>query len=292
MLLLLALLQDAPTEMKWAAEKDDKFELKWIYDEVNTRVGGTGDKSEIVDKRAVEAELVASETPGRYLIALKKVGWTYGNNEWTIALTFAAGKPPTTTLKMKIDPKDPKLANVKPFAEARAEQMKKLVGEGEYVMTYEPNSGETYLTRNGSGAKNTSLFDLAFLHSPLPKGTVNNGQTWKESLERVQLPQLVEVKVMNNKVTLGPAGASIKGGFQQPINRPPGAKGEVTTGKFDFLREFTFSRDGYLASSKEEQILTRKVDAKEDFYRENANVTVKQSTTFKKIVPPKPPAQK
>lgn len=294
MFLLLALIAQAEAvELKWAAEKDDRFEIRWTYDDVSTRVPGQGEKSELIDKRLVEAEMSAKEEPGRFSITLKRVTWSYSNNEFAITLNYAAGKPPAAAIKMKVDPKASNAAAAKAFADARADQMKKLVSEGEYALAYDPGSRETFVTRNGSGAKNNSIFDVLFLHSPLPSGTVTNGQTWKEGLERVNLPQLVEVKVMGCKVSYG-SGVSVKGGFQQPINRSGGARGEVTTGSFNFAREYTFAKEGCLLSSKEEQILSKKVDAKgedADFYRENSGHSIKQAVTFKKQKP-KEPAKK
>jgi hypothetical protein len=295
-LALLLALQDEAVELKWTAEKDEKLEIKWTYDEVSTRVPGTGEKSELVDKRVVDAELTPKDEPGRFALAIRKVAWTYSNNEFAITLNWVAGpKPPATSIKMKVDPKASNAGAAKTFADARAEQMRKLVGEGDYALGFEPGTREAYITRNGSGAKNNSLFDVVFLHSPLPNGTVTNGQTWKENLETVSLPQLVEVKLMNCKVSFGGNGVSVKGGFQQPINRAAGAKGETITGSFNFVREFTFAKDGCLLNSKEERILTKKVDAKgedADFYRENSSHSVKQAIAFKKVAPPKPKEKK
>jgi hypothetical protein len=292
LLALLALGQDEPVELTWKAAPEDRFDFKWTYDEVNTRVPGTGEKSELTDKRVVEAEMAPTDQPGRFAVTLKKVSWTYGNNEFDIVLAWAAGpKPPAASLKMKVDPKAANAAAAKSFAEARADQMKKLVGEGTYVLGHDPNSRETWITRNGTAARNASLFDLMFLHAPLPKGTVTNGQTWKEDLERVPFPQLVEVKSMPCKVAFSGPGVSVRGGFTQPINRPAGAKGETTTGNFIFAREFTFAREGVLLSSKEEQTFTKKVDAKgtdADFYKENSTHTIKQAVAFKKRPAPKP----
>ncbi|HEX7900920.1 MAG TPA: hypothetical protein VF950_24390 [Planctomycetota bacterium] len=289
---VLALVQDEPIELKWTAEKGDKFEIKWTYDEVSSRVPGQGEKSELTDKRVVEAEMTPREEPNRFDVALKKVSWTYSNNEFNIVLVWAAGpKPPITTVKLKVDPKASNAGAAKTFAEQRSEQMKKLVAEGTYVLGFDPGSRETYITRNNSATRNTSIFDVLFLHSPLPSGTVSNGQTWKENLERMPFPQLVEVNNMGCKVGISGNAASVKGGFQQPINRSGGARGEVITGSFTFAREFTFARDGCLLNSKEEQLLSKKVDAKgedADFYRENSFHNIKQAVAFKKLAPPKP----
>ena len=289
---LLALGQDEAVDLKWTADKGDKFEIRWTFDELSTRVPGQGEKSELTDKRVVEAEMTPKDEPNRFDVALKKVAWTYTNNEFNITLTWVAGpKPPITVIKMKVDPKASNAGAAKGFADQRAEQMRKLVNEGTYVLGFDPGSRETYITRNGSAARNTSIFDLLFLHSPLPNGTVTNGQTWKENLERVAFPQLVEVKNMGCKVSYGGNGVSVKGGFQQPINRSGGARGEVITGSFTFAREFTFAKEGVLLNSKEEQLLTKKVDAKgddADFYRENSTHSIKQAVAFKKIAPPKP----
>jgi hypothetical protein len=296
LLALLALGQDEPVELKWAAEADDRFDFKWTYDEISTRVPGTGEKNEQTDKRVVEAEMAPKDAPGQFAVTLKKVAWTWTNNEFDINLAWAAGaKPPVATLKMKVDPKASNAANAKAFAEQRVEQMKKLVGEGTYLLSFDPTSRETYITRNGTAARNQSVFDLLFLHSPLPSGTVTNGQTWKENLERMPFPQLVEVKSMGCKVAYAGPGVSVKGGFTQPINRTGGTKGEVITGSFNFAREFTFAKEGCLLNSKEEQLLSRKTDAKgdnADFYKETSTHSIKQAVAFKKRAGPKPPEPK
>jgi hypothetical protein len=296
LLALLALGQDDRVELKWAAAPEDRFDVKWTYDEVHTRVAGTGEKFDLTDKRAVEAEMAPADQPGRFAIALKKVSWTYGTHEFEIVLAWAAGpKPPAATVKMKVDPKAASAAAAKAASEARSEQMKKLVAEGAYVLTYDENSREAYVTRNGSAARNASVFDLLFLHGPLPKGTVANGEAWKEELGRVTFPQLVEVKTMPCKVAVAGPGVSVKGGFTQPISRSGGAKGEVTTGTFSFAREYAFAKEGGFLSSKEEQSFTKKVDAKgadADFYKENSTHTIKQAATFKKRAAAKPPEAK
>jgi hypothetical protein len=295
LLALLALAQEEAVELKWKAEKTDKFEIKWTYDEINSRVPGQGEKSELTDRRAVEAEMTPKDDPNQFDVALKKVAWTYSNNEFAIALTWAASAknaPPVAAIKMKVDPKASNAAAAKGFADQRAEQMKKLVSEGAYLLSFNPGSRETYILRNGSGARNQSVFDTLFLHSPLPNGTVTNGQTWKEDLERVSFPQLVEVKQMGAKVAYAGNGVSVKGGFTQPINKSTGgARSEVITGSFTFAREFTFDKEGCLLNSKEEQVLTKKVDAKgtdAEFYKENGSHSIKQAATFKRIAPPKP----
>lgn len=288
---LLLLAQEEAVELKWTAAPEDKFDLQWVFDESNVRVPGTGAKSELVDKRTVAAELTPTPDEGRFAVALKKVSWIYSNNEFGITLEWGAGgKPPVAQLKMKVDPKASNAQAARTFAEQRVEQMKKLVSEGTYLLYFDPTSRETYITRNGTAARNQSLFDLLFLHSPLPKGTVTNGQTWKENLERVPFNQLVEVKLMNCKVAVTGPGASIKGGFTQPINRS-GDRGETISGNFSFNREFTFAKEGCILNSKEEQVLSKKVDAKgadADFYRETSTHSVKQTAVFKKKAAPKP----
>ena len=292
LLLLLPLAQEEAVELKWTADKEDKFDLKWTYDEVNSRIPGQGDKSELSDKRTVEAEMTPKDEPGKFAVTLKKVTWINTTNEFDINLVWAAGaKPPVPTLKMKVDPKASNAAAAKALGEQRAETMKKLVGEGEYVLSYDAVRRETYILRNGTAARQQSIFDVLFLHSPLPNGTVTHGQTWKESLETMTFPQLVEVKNMACKVAFSGPGVVVKGGFVQPVNRPANTKGEVITGTFTFNREFTFAKEGCLLNAKEDQLFSKKVDAKgdnADFYRENSTHNIKQSVAIKRKGPPKP----
>lgn len=295
LLLLLPLVQDEPVELKWAAEPEDKFDLKWTYDDANTRVSGRGDRSEISDKRTVEAEMLPTEQAGKFAVTLKKVTWSYSNAEFDISLAWAAGpKPPAATFKLKVDPKASNAAVAKSLGEQRLETMKTIVSEGAYALTFDANRGETAITRNGSAGRMQSVFDVLFLHSPLPKGTVTHGQTWKESVEQLTFPQLVEVKTMGCKVTYAANAVGVKGGFTQPINRTGNAKGESITGSFTFNREFSFAKEGCLLNSKEERLFSKKVDAKgedADFYRENSTHNIKQSVTFKRKGPPKPPPE-
>ncbi len=295
LLLLLPLVQDEPVELKWTAEPEDKFDLKWTYDEVNTRVPGRGERTEFVDKRAVEAEMLPTAEAGKFSLSLKKVVWNYSNNEFDIAVAWAEGpKPPAMTIKMKVDPKASNAAAAKMLGEQRLATMKTLVGEGTYALTFDANRRETLITRNGGAGRMQSVFDVVFLHSTLPNGTVTPGQTWKESVEQLAFPQLVEVKTMGCKVSYAGNAVGIKGGFTQPINRPGNAKGEVITGNFTFNREFNFAKEGCLLSSKEERLFSKKVDAKgedADFYRENSSHNIKQAITFKRKGAPKPPPE-
>ena len=296
LLLLLTLGQDEPVFLTWTADKEDKFDLKWTYDEINTRVPGTGERSELSDKRTVEAEMTPTEEAGKFSVILKKVSWTYTNNEFDISLAYAgAPKPPVATLKMKVDPKASNAGAAKTFGEQRLETMKTIVGEGVYALAFDANRGETFIGRNGAAGRLQSVFDVLFLHSALPKGSVTQGQTWKESVEQLTFPQLVEVKTMGCKVAMAGNGVTVKGGFTQPINRAGNTKGETISGSFTFAREFTFAKEGCLLSAKEERLFSKKVDAKgdnADFYKENSSHNIKQSVTFKRKGPPKAPEPK
>ena len=288
--LAASLVQDERIEMKWTAEKGDRFDLKWAYDETSVRQPGNGPRLDMSDRRTVEAELEPAEEPGRFVLHLKKVSWSVVHPEYDVRLTFQAGKPPVTQVKLKVDAKAAASGNVKMESDNKLDQMTRVM-EGEHVLEFDPSNGTSRITRNGGSGRNSSVFDLVFLHGPVLKGNVTSGLTWKEELRDVMFPQLVETRAMSCRVDVKGEQITVKGGFQQPISQP-GAL-ESISGSYSFLREFSFHKEGYLSGSKEESTYTKKVDTKRkdagaQGFNENSTVTNKQSLTIKKKPAPKP----
>jgi hypothetical protein len=293
LLLLSGAVQNEPAEMKWASTKDDLFELKWTFEEVRRVEPGKGARTENLDKRTVEAELRALEEPGQYLVTLKKVSWTQNTEIQEVTVTWAEGKPATAAVKAKPLPPAPDgtpvktdaatLAQLKKAAESTGEHMKKLVSDGEHKLIYDPQQKVARFARNGQMGRNLLVLDRAFLHTTLPNGTVNDGLTWKEELDRSGLPTEVEVKTVSPKVSFSGPNLNLKVGFQQPINIP----GADTTGSVTLAREFSFSRDFHLTSSREELTYSKKIDpkGKDLLYKNSLSQSSRQSLTIKKIVP-------
>ncbi len=310
---LAALLgQDDALEFKWTVVPEDKYDLTWKYAEDRRREPGTGGVDESYDRREILAEVSVKEgtLPGQLAITLKKVTWSMGTHDWEVSLAYAEGKPPAVKpVVKKIDTKrfGQQGGDIKPLvkaAEASAKtqsdqmsaSMKKLF-EGDYAIDT-TRKGETIILRNGISHRNgASLFDKVFLHSTLPVGTMKDGQTWKEDVGVLPVPAagLIDVKAVDFKVTLNDKGVSAKTAFQYPIVRPPTVTEQKLSGNYNYLREYFFGREGYLASSKEESALTKKIDASGNFakfYEETSSQFIKQGFTLKKRPPPKAPEEK
>lgn len=288
--LAASLVQDDRIEMKWAAEKEDRFDLKWIFDETSIRKPGNGPPVEMSDRRTVEAELAPAEEGNRFTLQLKKVLWSLSHPEFDVRLTFQAGKPPATQVKLKVDPKSPTAGTAKTESDMRVEQMTRMM-EGTYVLAFDPSGGTSRISRNGATGRNSSVFDQVFVHGPVLKGNITPGLTWKEEVRDIIFPQLVETRTMNCRVDVKGDGITVRGGFQQPIAQP-GAL-ESVSGSYSLLREFTFHKEGYLSGSKAETAFARKIqtqrkDAGAQGYNENSTVTNRQSLTLKKRPAPKP----
>jgi hypothetical protein len=304
--------QDDGMELLWTVQPEDRYDLKWTYAEERRREPGTGGVDESYDRREILAEVAVKEgaIPGQLAITLKKVTWSMGTSDWDVSLGYAEGKPPAAVPKVKkIDPKKfgqqggdtkPLIQAAEAAAKTQSEQMaaslKKLF-EGDYVLDT-TRKGETLILHNGIPHKNgASLFDKVFLHTTLPKGTLKNGQNWKEDVGVLPVPAagLIDVKAVDYKITLNAQGCTARTGFQYPIVRPPTVSEQKISGNYTYAREYTFGREGYLGSSKEDTSFTKKVDATGNFakfYEETSSHLIKQAFTLKKRAPPKAPEEK
>jgi hypothetical protein len=283
--------QDDALEMKWEFAAEDRFDLKWTFQETRRQEPGVGAVIEIFDRREVEAELTPKEdTPGLLSITLKKVSWTQGTHDYSVTAQYVEGKPLNVRTQVKPDPKSAGASGARAAAEQAAENLRKFF-DGDYALDTS-RRGETLVLRNGVAAQRTpSVFDKIFLHSPLPSGGVRAGQAWKDPSNALPLPAgLAEIKFIEYKVvSLNANAATVRGSVTVPIVRAPGNtdRDERLSGNFSYLREYAFARAGHLLSSKEESTFTKKVDAKVDFYRDNTSHVIKQQLTIKKRPPPK-----
>lgn len=283
--------QDDALEMKWEFGADDRFDLKWTFQETRRQEPGVGAVIEIFDRREVEAELAPKDDPPSVLgVTLKKITWTQGTQDYSVTAVYSEGKPLDVRTQVKPNPKSPNAAGARAGAEQAAENMRKFF-DGDYAFDTS-RRGETLVLRNGVPAQRApSVFDRIFLHSTLPSGGVRAGQTWKDPADALPLPAgLAEIKFIEYKVvSLNANAATVRGSITVPIVRAPEntERGERLSGNFSYLREYAFARAGHLLSSKEESTFTKKVDAKVDFYRDNTSHVIKQQVTLRKRPPPK-----
>jgi hypothetical protein len=291
--------QDEFAEMKWEFKPTDKFDLKWSFSELRKSEPGVGPVVETIDRREVEAELSVKEEPGwegRLLVTLKKAAWTTGTHDYEITLTYLEGKPADVRTKLKADPRKPEGEAAKAQMATMSESIKKLI-EGEHSIDT-TRKGDTIMLRNGQAARmGASIFDRIFFHPKLPVGTVKAGQTWRDPVPPLAIQAgLIEVKTIDYKVTtLSAKDITVKGGFTFPIVKPPTVTSQKVTGNFTFTQEYSFSRENYQQSSKEESLLTKKVDATgkdSEFYKENTSHTLRQALKILKRPPPKQPDEK
>jgi len=287
--------QEELVEMKWEFKPEDKFDFKWSFSELRKIEPGQGAKIETNDRREIEAELSVKEEAGwegRLLLTLKKVVWTSGTHDYDVTLTYLDGKPPDVKSKIKADLKKPEGKAAEAQAATFSESIKKLV-TGEHSIDVS-RKGETVLLRNGQAAKLTaSLFDKLNFHPKLPIGSIRQNQTWRDPVPPLPVqPGLIEVKTIDYKVTtLSAKDITVKGGFTFPIVKPPTVSSQKVTGTYTFTQEYSFSRENYLQASKEESILSKKVDATgadAAFYKEDSKHEIRQSLKITKRPPPKP----
>jgi hypothetical protein len=294
--------QDDAAKMEWVLQEGDRFDFKWIYNEQRKREPGRGEATETHDKRDVDAEL-AWKAEGVLSLALKRVAWAYGTQEYEITLNYVQGKKVDPQLKMKTAAKDSGYPAAKADADRLLESMRRLT-EGEYLIDTAQEKGRTLVLWNNVNvrtASGLSLLSRLFTHPLLPSGPVRVGQLFKDPLEATILtPGLTDVKEVESKVTaVGDKGLIAKGGVNIPVGTSMVANGQtqVMTGNFTYTCEWNYSPQQYLQGSKEESKFTKKVDAKgkdADFYRENFNHTVSQALTIKKkpADPNKKPGEK
>jgi hypothetical protein len=294
--------QDDAAKMEWVLQEGDRFDFKWTYSEQRKREPGRGDVQETHDKRDMDAEL-AWKAEGVLSLVLKKVSWSYGNQDYEITLNYVQGKKLDPQLKMKTAANTSGYSAAKADADRLIESMRKMT-EAEYTIDTAQEKGRTLVLSNNNNvrtASGLSLLARLFTHPLLPSGPVRVGQLFKDPLEATILPPgLTDVKEVESKVTaVGDKGLIAKGGVNVPVSTSMVANGQtqVTTGNFTYTCEWNYSPQQYLQGSKEETKFTRKVDAKgkdADFYRESFNHTISQALTIKKkpADPSKKPAPK
>ncbi len=289
--------QEPPVKLEWKVNLDSRFTLQFSCQEQrqshvvhkgvgNDRVTEKSSHSE-TGKRDIQAELTYRETPGRpgsLAIALQKVNWTYGTDQFEVTLTYVAGKTPQT--RVTVRERDKYLvSSVKANAEQRAEHMKRLV-TGEYDLMIDA-SGRAVIRRAGAVDSGFSLFARAFLHSPLPSEPVAAGHTWNDTVPQ-ELPGTREsgaVEIPVKVATLNEKGVTVKGILNAPLDRA--AQGEALNGAFTLKREFVFSREGYVESSEEEYSLRKTSLIKTAVFQttssreENTTASGRQSMTLK-----------
>jgi hypothetical protein len=255
--------QEPSAPIKWAVKLDSRFTMQFNFveqyrsDIVQKSVGTAGNtvKGTVshTDKREIEAELSYREVPGRewsLSIDLKKISWTYSSEEAEVTLTFTDGKEPQTRVAVKEKDKFRALP-VKADADNRAEHMKRLV-MGEYDLAAD-RSGQVTIIRKGAMDPGFSIFGRSFVQPPCPLDPVTAGQAWKDAVPSL-LPGAKEADVADLpfKVTaLNEKSVTVKGAVNLPLTKPQNAN-DVISGTFSLEREFVFSREGYVQSSREE----------------------------------------
>jgi hypothetical protein len=283
--------QDNAAEMKWTLAEGDLFELKWTYNEQRKRESQEKDVLSH-DKREVEAEL-AWKAEGILALTLKKIVWSYGSNDYEIALLYNEGKKLDPRLQMKIAAGAPGYTTSKAEADRMFDCMKKLT-EGEFTVNTAEDKGRTIFQWNGGDVRriNPSLFDKLFTHPLLPSGPVRVGQIFKDPFEVTNLPPgLVDVKQVESKVTaVGDKGLIAKGTLTVPFGKTFTANSQVQnmSGSFTYTCEWNYNPKQYLQRSAEESKFAKRVDAKgkdADFYKENLNHSYAQVLTIKKKDP-------
>jgi hypothetical protein len=294
--------QDDAAKMEWVIQEGDRFDLNWTYKESRKREPGRGDITETHDNRDVSAELVW-KSDGILTLVLKKVGWSYGTQDYEITLMYAEGKKLEPQLKMKIANTAPGYPVSKADADRLIDYMRKMT-DGEFTVDTSSEKGRTQVLWNGGSVRTAgalSLLGRIFTHPLLPSGPVRLGQLFKDPLDVTNLTAgLTDVKDVESKVTaVGDKGLIAKGGVNIPVGKSMVANGQTQsmTGNFLYNCEWNYSPQNYLQGSKEESKFNKKVDAKgkdADFYRETFNHNITQQLTIKKkpADPTKKPAPK
>jgi len=299
LLLGVPLLQEPSAPLKWAVKLDSRFSLRFNYSEqrrtdvVQKGVGTIGatvkTSNSMSEKREVEAELSYREVPGRewsLSTDLKKASWTYTTDESEVTLTFNEGKEPQTRVIVKEKDKL-RIPQAKADADLRAEHMKRLV-TGDYDFTADRVSGKVLILRAGAVDLGFALFGRAFIQPPCPSEPVTAGQMWKDAISS-ELPGFQEAGVADlplKVATLNEKAVTVKGSVNVPLAKPPNP-GDALNGTFSLEREFVFSRDGYVQSSREEFSLKKNLNSKTAFFGGNTvrdeitTASYKQSLTLK-----------
>jgi len=293
---LLASPQDKPEdamEMKWSFQEGDKFDMKWGFSEARKREPGRGETTESHDKREVDAEL-SWKAEGILTLTLKKVVWSYGSQDFEVALMYVPGKKIDPQQKMKVDTNAPGYSVSKNEADRMVDYMRKLT-DGEFTIDTIGEKGKTNFQWNGGNVRSgggLSLFDKIYTHPLLPSGPVRVGQLFKDPLEVTNLPAgLTDVKTVESKVTaVGGKGAIAKGGFSVPVSKMFTANGQNQTmsGTYTYSCEWNYHPQQFLQGAKEECKFIKKVDAKgkdASFYSENSSHIISQALSIKKKEP-------
>ena len=277
-------------EMKWQFQPEDQFDLKWIYAESRRDDNGSY-VSEAQDRREIEGTLTF-KSPGVLLIRLKKVNWISGTQDCDHNLTWVEGKPPVLQSRIKTDPKSTSFPGVQSQAQTYGDQMKKGL-EGEYTVDTR-KAGQTQIVWSGYGMP---LFERIFIHPILPKTTFATGEVWKVPFDH---PTYFSTGISSNTAPINldhkitaPEGKDIvaKAGLMIPISPPP-AYGQTISGSLTYAREWTFDRENYLQSSKEDVSLQKKTESKSPGSKASRSTnqhSIKQALTLKKKPPPPPP---
>jgi len=288
--LLAIVLQDDAAKMEWVLAEGDRFDMTWSYSEQRKREAGAGASTETHDKRDVAAELVW-KSEGILTLTLKKVSWSYGTQDYEIALAYTEGKKLDPQLKMKVAPTAPGYAVSKSDADRLVEYMKKMT-EGEFTIDTTSEKGRTLVLWNNGNVRppgQVSLLARIFTHPLLPSGPVRVGQIFKDPLDVTNLTAgLTDIREVESKVAaVSDKGLIAKGGVNIPIGKSIVANNntQVMTGNFTYTCEWNYAPQGYLQGSKEESKFSKKVDAKgkdSDFYKETYSHNIAQALSIKK----------
>ncbi len=298
---ILPALQESSVTLRWNVNLNSRFAMQFNYagqrrtDILEKGVGTLGTTHRIIstanDKREVEAELSYREVPGRawsLCVDLKKVSWTYSTDEYEIALTRARGKDPQTRVTVREKDKN-RAAQAKADADQRAEHMKRL-SVGEYDLVAMPSTGQVVVMRSGAIDTGFALFGRIFIQPPCPSDPVSAGQSWKDAVPQ-DLPGVLESGVIHLplKVTaINEKTVTVKGTAAAPLSKPANI-GDAVSGTFSLEREFVFSREGYVQSSREEFSCRKSLTNKTTFFggtttrEENASASTKQTVALKPL---------
>jgi len=298
--LLLALLgpQDPAAPFRWKVDLNSGFTMQFsLHEQRRSNVvqkgvgtlGTTHQTSGILDeKREIHAELSYRELPGRpwsLAVALKKVTWTRVTEEAEIAVTLVEGKEPQARVSVRERDKL-RIQTARMNAEQQAEHMKRLL-TGEYDLVPE-RSGRVTFARAGAVDAGFSLFGRAFVQPPAPSEPLAAGLSWKEPLSP-EWPGQSEsglTELCYRVASLDEKAVTVKGTAAGPLTRPS-VPGTALNGSFALEREFVFSTDGHVQSSREEFSYRKTASRQEKFFggttttEENVSVSLRQSLTLK-----------
>ncbi len=273
--LLFQAAGDAPKEpqkttIQWNVVYGETFDMTWKYDE-EIRLAVDAQKPMLTtDSRKVDAVLTCFK-PGdgwRLDMTLKKLVWTVDSDDFT---TEAVLDP-----KKNEEPQVKYVSKVRNKAAETNRHMNALRQSGFWGDHMLPRlQGKTCFAllkyrvgsfwKDGFPVQNTpSIFDRAYLHSSLPEGEVAVGQTWKEYMGAFPHESApVELEDMSLKlVNIRNGNAVVRGTATKTADREilPGRRVKSSQ---SISREYVFSAEGYLLSSKEECASSREEENKD-----------------------------